>query len=246
VKTLLRCLQPHQVEAVQFLWNAVLKSSGNNSSNSNVNNNVSGAILADSMGLGKTLTSIAFVYLSIFHRLATKVVVVVPSSLVQNWASEFTKWLRLHLSSYAGGADRKVLVSSASFGGGAKAPAKKKKPKGKKKPTIEDGGDDSQDGEDLPVGARAMGGAEQAVVDFMATRAPVLVISYEGYRKHAALLNRQIGGDDESSSSSNAGQASSTVGMLVCDEGHRYERKKSSLPLTIVYLTMIYKLSLHL
>jgi N12 class adenine-specific DNA methylase len=41
--------------------------------------------LADAMGLGKTLSAIALVYCALQHKLAAKAVVVVPSSLVDNW-----------------------------------------------------------------------------------------------------------------------------------------------------------------
>jgi hypothetical protein len=37
------------------------------------------------MGLGKTLSAVALVYCALQHKLAAKAVVVVPSSLVDNW-----------------------------------------------------------------------------------------------------------------------------------------------------------------
>lgn len=72
-------LRPHQIEGVDFLWKAL--------------HDIKGACLADEMGLGKTLMTISI--LCAFHRERrnSSSIVVCPSSLVQNWAQEFDKWI---------------------------------------------------------------------------------------------------------------------------------------------------------
>jgi len=57
MKRLAKSLQPHQREAVNFLWRIAVAQRGCKGGEG-----VSGVILADEMGLGKTLTSIAFIY----------------------------------------------------------------------------------------------------------------------------------------------------------------------------------------
>eukprot|EP00667_Euglena_gracilis_P001871 EG_transcript_1871 len=86
---LCRCLRPHQLQGLQFLYDCVSGQRGGEAS---------GCILADEMGLGKTLTAISLIWVLLRrgprgHPLAKKVLVVTPSSLVQNWAKEVTKWL---------------------------------------------------------------------------------------------------------------------------------------------------------
>jgi hypothetical protein len=81
IKSLLRSLQPHQIEAVNFMWrNATMaKQDGAEEEGSGGGGGIQspsrsgGCILADSMGLGKTLSTIAFIYCCIHHRLMTKV-----------------------------------------------------------------------------------------------------------------------------------------------------------------------------
>uniref|UniRef100_A0A182I6R6 DNA repair and recombination protein RAD54-like n=2 Tax=Anopheles arabiensis TaxID=7173 RepID=A0A182I6R6_ANOAR len=87
-----RHLRPHQREGVAFLYECVtglrmLEPAG------------CGAILADEMGLGKTLQCIALMYTLLKtgpygKPLAKRVLIVTPSSLVDNWDREITKWLR--------------------------------------------------------------------------------------------------------------------------------------------------------
>uniref|UniRef100_A0A6E8VRG2 DNA repair and recombination protein RAD54-like n=1 Tax=Anopheles coluzzii TaxID=1518534 RepID=A0A6E8VRG2_ANOCL len=87
-----RHLRPHQREGVAFLYECVtglrmLEPPG------------CGAILADEMGLGKTLQCIALMYTLLKtgpygKPLAKRVLIVTPSSLVDNWDREITKWLR--------------------------------------------------------------------------------------------------------------------------------------------------------
>ena len=83
-------LRPHQREGVQFVFECVygMKDYGG-----------TGAILADDMGLGKTLQSITLLYTLLKSlgrdgkRIAKRVIVVCPCSLVKNWQDEFEKWV---------------------------------------------------------------------------------------------------------------------------------------------------------
>ncbi|XP_052893798.1 DNA repair and recombination protein RAD54B-like [Anopheles moucheti] len=89
---LTRHLRPHQREGVAFLYECVtglrmLDPPGY------------GAILADEMGLGKTLQCIALMYTLMKtgpygKPLAKRILIVTPSSLVDNWDREINKWLR--------------------------------------------------------------------------------------------------------------------------------------------------------
>lgn len=76
--TLARVLRPHQVSGVDFLWKAVAEG---------------GAILADEMGCGKTLMTIAVICALHRQDRSNQFLVVCPSSLVTNWAREFDKWI---------------------------------------------------------------------------------------------------------------------------------------------------------
>jgi SNF2 family DNA or RNA helicase len=152
-------LRPHQRVGVRFLWECITGLRGTGSC---------GGILADAMGLGKTLQTIAVLWTALKQSsaggtspLVNKAVIVCPSSLVANWRAEFKKWL---------GDERCRPLAVTQLGKSASA----------------------------------------AVVDFAQGSSsvhPVLIISYEMLRKHAAALT--------------AASASGRVGLLVCDEGHR-------------------------
>jgi hypothetical protein len=58
---------------------------------------IHGAILADEMGLGKTLTTISVLWTLISLQIC-KVVIVCPSSLIDNWCAEIKKWLGMRLA----------------------------------------------------------------------------------------------------------------------------------------------------
>jgi hypothetical protein len=100
-KRLADVLRPHQREGVRFLWRSCAIGSG--------------GILADSMGLGKTLQTIAFLWTALrsggsasaASPLIKKAIIACPSSLVGLWAREIKKWLgdeRLRPCTLTGGA----------------------------------------------------------------------------------------------------------------------------------------------
>ncbi|KAJ3574655.1 hypothetical protein NP233_g1623 [Leucocoprinus birnbaumii] len=86
-----RRMRDHQKEGVKFLYECVMglrKHEGQ------------GCILADEMGLGKTLQTIALVWTLLKQNpysgigpVVKKAMIVCPVSLVNNWKSEFYKWL---------------------------------------------------------------------------------------------------------------------------------------------------------
>ncbi|KLT45271.1 hypothetical protein CC85DRAFT_325788 [Cutaneotrichosporon oleaginosum] len=85
-------LRDHQREGVQFMYRCVMGMTGANGT---------GCILADEMGLGKTLQTIALVHTLLKQspwsneaKVVSKVLIVCPVSLVNNWAQEFKKWAK--------------------------------------------------------------------------------------------------------------------------------------------------------
>jgi DNA repair and recombination protein RAD54B len=89
---LCRQLRPHQIEGIKFLYKCLAPANGNAGGGG-------GCILADEMGLGKTLQVITLIWTLIKqgpHRntpIIRKALVVVPSSLVDNWRQEIKQWL---------------------------------------------------------------------------------------------------------------------------------------------------------
>uniref|UniRef100_A0A915DZK8 Uncharacterized protein n=1 Tax=Ditylenchus dipsaci TaxID=166011 RepID=A0A915DZK8_9BILA len=83
-----RILQPHQIGGVKFLYDNIIESieSFNNSDGA-------GCILAHSMGLGKSIQVISFIEIFFRATRSTKVLIICPINVIQNWAMEFEKWL---------------------------------------------------------------------------------------------------------------------------------------------------------
>ncbi|KZT04627.1 uncharacterized protein LAESUDRAFT_727800 [Laetiporus sulphureus 93-53] len=86
-----RRARPHQIEGVKFMYECVMglrKHEGN------------GCILADEMGMGKTLQTIALCWTLLKQNPYTgagpvvgKILIACPVTLINNWKSEFHKWL---------------------------------------------------------------------------------------------------------------------------------------------------------
>uniref|UniRef100_A0A915PWM0 DNA repair and recombination protein RAD54-like n=1 Tax=Setaria digitata TaxID=48799 RepID=A0A915PWM0_9BILA len=79
-----RYLRPHQKNGIVFLYKNLKDSDG-------------GVILADEMGLGKSVQTISLITALIKRRLNQKPIIqkcmiVVPTSLLNNWYAEFIKW----------------------------------------------------------------------------------------------------------------------------------------------------------
>ncbi|KAI9370839.1 vacuolar protein 14 C-terminal Fig4p binding-domain-containing protein [Aspergillus egyptiacus] len=85
-----KILRPHQVEGVKFLYRCTTGM---------VDKNAHGCIMADGMGLGKTLQCIALMWTLLRQSpeagktTIQKCIIACPSSLVGNWANELGKWL---------------------------------------------------------------------------------------------------------------------------------------------------------
>eukprot|EP00930_Biecheleria_cincta_P069306 TRINITY_DN5705_c0_g1_i1.p1 TRINITY_DN5705_c0_g1~~TRINITY_DN5705_c0_g1_i1.p1 ORF type:complete len:1050 (+),score=202.84 TRINITY_DN5705_c0_g1_i1:50-3151(+) len=98
-------LRPHQEEGVKFLFRHLQAGKG--------------CILADSMGLGKTLQALCATWTALsqpFHRpLCRRAAIVCPSSLCGNWAAEAAKWLgqlRVKAAVVQGGSSAAAVVST--------------------------------------------------------------------------------------------------------------------------------------
>ncbi|KAA1474331.1 hypothetical protein DENSPDRAFT_840910 [Dentipellis sp. KUC8613] len=88
---LARRLRPHQIEGVRFMYDCVMGLRRHEGQ---------GCILADEMGMGKTLQTITLVWTLLKQNpyagagpVVGKVLIVCPVSLVSNWKNEFHKWL---------------------------------------------------------------------------------------------------------------------------------------------------------
>ncbi|KAH8926736.1 hypothetical protein BT69DRAFT_1259025 [Atractiella rhizophila] len=85
-----KILRPHQVEGVKFLYKCVTGA---------VVDGQYGCIMADAMGLGKTLQCITLLWTLLRQSpipskpTIDKAIVACPASLVSNWANELDKWL---------------------------------------------------------------------------------------------------------------------------------------------------------
>ena len=112
-------LKPHQVEGVRFVWNAVLTERRPEASSTKRTDH--GCVLAHSMGLGKTLTLIAFLHTALTRARNDRGVdyiqyrngkepdarhggggrpscalALVPKAVVTQWANEWRRWVGAH------------------------------------------------------------------------------------------------------------------------------------------------------
>ncbi|KAF8588695.1 hypothetical protein K439DRAFT_582988 [Ramaria rubella] len=102
-----RFLRPHQIDGVKFLYECVMgmrKHEGQ------------GCILADEMGMGKTLQTIALIWTLLKQNPYTgnpvigKCLIACPVSLVNNWKNEFHKWIgRDRMGIFVGDKDKSVV-----------------------------------------------------------------------------------------------------------------------------------------
>ncbi|XP_030827924.1 helicase ARIP4-like [Strongylocentrotus purpuratus] len=82
-----RAVKPHQIGGIRFLYDNLVESLQRYKASSGF-----GCILAHSMGLGKTLQCIAFIYNFMKYTMAHTVLCIVPINTLQNWLAEFDMW----------------------------------------------------------------------------------------------------------------------------------------------------------
>ncbi|EKM54084.1 uncharacterized protein PHACADRAFT_29344 [Phanerochaete carnosa HHB-10118-sp] len=103
-----RKLRPHQIEGVKFMYECVMAMQGHDGR---------GCILADEMGMGKTLQTITLVWTLLKQNpyaglgpIVGKVMIVCPVTLIKNWKNEFHKWLgRDRLGIFTGDKDKSTI-----------------------------------------------------------------------------------------------------------------------------------------
>ncbi|XP_046840398.1 helicase ARIP4-like isoform X3 [Xenia sp. Carnegie-2017] len=81
-------VKPHQIGGIRFLYDNLVESLSRFQVSPGF-----GCILAHSMGLGKTLQLVCFIDIFLRYTEAKKVLCIVPMNTLQNWNSEFNKWL---------------------------------------------------------------------------------------------------------------------------------------------------------
>ncbi|XP_050540610.1 transcriptional regulator ATRX homolog isoform X2 [Daktulosphaira vitifoliae] len=86
-----KCLKPHQIKGVKFLWQSVFETLDHAK-----NHPGSGCIIAHCMGLGKTLQIITLIHTLFSHsEIGIKTVLIIaPHCTLENWIREFDKWLQ--------------------------------------------------------------------------------------------------------------------------------------------------------
>ncbi|NP_001368704.1 Helicase ATP-binding domain-containing protein [Caenorhabditis elegans] len=88
ISHLTHVLQPHQLGGIRFMYDNTIESLGEYKKSDGF-----GCILAHSMGLGKTIQVITFSEIFLRATKAKKVLVIVPINTIQNWYSEYDKWI---------------------------------------------------------------------------------------------------------------------------------------------------------
>ncbi|KAI0081996.1 hypothetical protein K474DRAFT_1612582 [Panus rudis PR-1116 ss-1] len=109
---LARKLRPHQVEGVKFMYECVM----------GMAHSGKGCILADEMGMGKTLQTITLIWTLLKQNpyggigpVIGKAMIVCPVSLVNNWKNEFHKWLgRDRVGVFVGDKDKETIKQFAN------------------------------------------------------------------------------------------------------------------------------------
>lgn len=112
--SLAEILKPHQVDGVKFMWNTTFDDlstfSATQTDQANEDSKIEatkGCILAHNMGLGKTLQVVTLIHTLLCHpalryrkqgssiksRMISRVLLVVPVNVLENWKHEFAKWI---------------------------------------------------------------------------------------------------------------------------------------------------------
>ncbi|KAI9501435.1 SNF2 family N-terminal domain-containing protein, partial [Coemansia spiralis] len=108
-------LKKHQLDGIRFMWKNIVIPE-------NTLPSQHGCVLAHSMGLGKTLQTISFIYtlLNELHRMnpdfskstfaSRRILILCPPTVQSNWTAEFWKWTAIRQQS------RKVLTQVINYG----------------------------------------------------------------------------------------------------------------------------------
>ncbi|OCH90260.1 hypothetical protein OBBRIDRAFT_731106 [Obba rivulosa] len=103
-----RRLRPHQIEGVKFMYECVMGMGEHDGR---------GCILADEMGMGKTLQTITLIWTLLKQNpcsgvgpAISKALIVCPVTLINNWKNEFHKWLgKDRIGVFVGDKDKKAI-----------------------------------------------------------------------------------------------------------------------------------------
>lgn len=216
-------VKPHQIGGVRFLYDCVVESIEKYRTTSGL-----GCILAHSMGLGKTLQTIAFIEVFLRGTGAKHVLCIVPVNTIQNWMSEFEMWL-----------PRRPLFSTPEF---EKELADEQEMAAKQ----EEGGYPANQGSRY----RSFSVFSLSECKTQADRARELMkwrkeggVMFMGYEIYRAMLDEQALRNSISKSGSSicSNQAEALIDkirsiildpgpdLVVCDEGHRIKNAKAAV-----------------
>ncbi|KAI9350052.1 SNF2 family N-terminal domain-containing protein [Zopfochytrium polystomum] len=204
---LARHLKPHQIDGVQFLWRTAIMIKQETLHGDQSNH--TGSILAHSMGLGKTLQAIVFVYtlmrevragnpcLPEHLKNGSGVLLVVPAIVVENWANEFDKWISKALQ-------RKILGGIHVF----------------------------------PPSDKSVREVAQPFLEEWSSNRGVFIMSYTTYRilstRPAFLADAEESNPEvESFRRRRKLLADPGPAVVICDEGHMIKNPKSAISATL-------------
>ena len=74
-----KLLMKHQKEGIRFLWNSLVEHN-------------TGAILADEMGMGKTLTVLGFIDTFIYYQHRANILILLPKAVIETWKDDILKY----------------------------------------------------------------------------------------------------------------------------------------------------------